>query len=351
MSFRKYLIFLILVVLPFFGAGCIQFNSGSSGTDGGVFKSADAGANWKQKTLIPTVSGTPRSFASGNVLALVQDPSDQLALYAGTRENGLLYTYDGGESWYQSRDPQVAKGNVNAVAVDPQNKCTIYVALANRLLKTSDCNRSFSEIYRDDTEITSLVIKNSYPLKIYLGTTKGFVVKSQDAGRTWTPLKNFGGKIADIALRPADDTVYVAVSRRSLWRSGDGGQNWTDLSAAFKKMSGALDMTKLIVSPSTPATLIMASKYGLLRTNDGGDTWEALNLLTPPGKFDIYSLAIDPKTTKQIYYSTASMFYKTQNSGETWSAKKLPTSRAATALLVDAANSNIVYMGVSKLSK
>ncbi|MDP3296855.1 MAG: hypothetical protein Q8N09_04575 [Thermodesulfovibrionia bacterium] len=348
---KKYLLLITLIVLPLFGAGCIQFNNSSSGTDGGVFKSVDAGVNWKQKTLIPTVSGTPRSFSSANVLALAQDPLDRLALYAGTRENGMLYTYDGGESWDQPKDANVSKGKVNAVAVDPQNKCNIYVALSNKLFKSSDCNRSFSEIYRDDTEITSLVIKNSYPLKIYLGTTKGFVVKSQDAGRTWTPLKNFGGKIVDVVLRPADDTVYVAVGRRSLWRSGDGGQNWTDLSAAFKKMSGSLDMTKLVLSPAAANTLIMASKYGLLRTNDGGDTWEALKLLTPAGKFDIYSLAIDSKTSNQIYYSTASMFYKTQNGGEAWSAKKLPSSRAATALLIDAADSNIVYMGVTKLDK
>lgn len=347
----KYLLASILIVLPFLGAGCIQFNSGSSGTDGGVFKSADAGVNWKQKTLIPTVSGAPRSFASANVLTLAQDPADHLAIYAGTRENGMFYTYDGGEAWYQPKDANISKGKVNAVAVDPQNKCNIYVALANKLFKSSDCNRTFSEIYRDDTEITSLVIKNSYPLKIYLGTAKGFVVKSQDAGRTWTPLKNFGAKIVDVVLRPTDDMVYVAVSKRSLWRSGDGGQNWTDLSAAFKKMSGALDMTRLVISPASPTTLIMASKYGLLRTNDGGDTWEALKLLTPAGKFDLYSLAIDPKTSNQIYYSTASMFYKTQNGGQAWSAKKLPGSRAATALLVDVIDPNAVYMGVTKLDK
>lgn len=349
MPFKKYFIFLILIVLPFFGAGCLQFNSSQSANNGGFFKSVNAGNDWLQKSNLLSV-GAPRSFASADVISIVQDPSDRLALYAGTAQNGLLYSYDAGESWQQAR--YIATGRVSAVAVDPQEKCRIYAGASSRILKSDDCNRSFSEIFRGESEITSLIINPSASNIIYAGTATGFLLKSVDAGKTWTPLKNFNGRIVDVVLDPKENnTLYAAVLRRGVWKSENAGQDWLDLSKGFKSLSGALEMKKLVISRVSSQTLILASKYGLIRTSDGGDVWEPIKLLTPAGKFDIYSLAIDPKNNDKIYYSTASLFYKTQNGGATWETKKPPSSRAATALLVDAADSNVILVGVTKLAQ
>ena len=91
------MLFLVLIL-----SGCsisLKTNEGG-GNDGGVFRSADKGDRWAQKVLIPTISGRPRSIGGLNVVSLAMDPSDNKAIYLGSEDNGLFYTYDRGENWF-----------------------------------------------------------------------------------------------------------------------------------------------------------------------------------------------------------------------------------------------------------
>lgn len=346
----KHLALLVLLAFPLLGQQCIRFGGGASGTDGGVYKSVNMGNEWRQKSAIPTTTGSPRTFGSANIVTLSQDPADRLALYAGTRENGMLYTYDGGETWRQPKE--LAQGAVSAVVVDPKDKCTVYATTANRVLKTTDCSRSYAEIYRDSITISALAADHFNAGGLYLGTEKGAVLKSADGGRTWGLLKDFKGKIIDIVVNPKDSRiVYVAALRRGVWKSTDAGRSWQDLTDGFKKLSGSTDIKRLAVSGANAEMVVMASKYGLIQSKDGGATWEPLTLLTKPGGIEIDSLALDPKSANRLYYGTTSTFYKSEDGGVTWSTKKLPTSRAASALLVDVGDSNVIYLGVLRIAK
>ena len=68
MHIRRYLLPAVMLgSLLTIGAGCISFNSGpanNAGQDGGVYKSADKGDNWAQKTAIATTTGDKRSISS-----------------------------------------------------------------------------------------------------------------------------------------------------------------------------------------------------------------------------------------------------------------------------------------------
>src|SRR4030042_5255377 len=113
---NKYMIKKILFVILFLSltvllSGCLSVgptnNNKANLFDSGVFKTIDKGISWQQKTLIPTTSGKPMTFAGFDVTALVMDPSDRKTLYAGTVDKGLFYTYDGGDNW------QVANNQAN----------------------------------------------------------------------------------------------------------------------------------------------------------------------------------------------------------------------------------------------
>lgn len=346
----RHFIYLALIALPLIGAQCVQVKTGGAGSDGGVFKSLNQGQEWKQKAAIPTVSGVPKSFASFDIIVLAQDPSDALAIYAGTKENGMLYSYDGGESWRQPK--QLVSGKVNAVAIDPKDKCNVYVAVGSRLLKSTDCSRTFSEINNNVNEVTALAIDSANSANIYIGDAKGIVLKSQTGGQSWQMAKNFGGKIVDLIINPKNASmVYAAVLPKGVWKSNDGGVNWEDLNASFKKLSNSSSIRRLVMNQNTPEILLAASKYGLLRTKDGGQTWEPLTLVTKPSTVDLSALAVSPKDAKEIYYTTAATFYRSLDGGVSWATKKMPTSRAGTYLLVDRVDSKMVYMGVIKIEK
>lgn len=342
-------------LLTFAGAGCISFSSNGllGQSDGGIYKSADKADSFTQVTAIPSVSGQKLTFSATSIASLVQDPEDHNALYAGTTENGLLYTYDGAATWQQA--PQITAGRIASVAVDSKNKCAIYIAVDNRLLKSVDCSRTWTEKFRDpraDKTVNAVVADFYNSQIVWIGNSAGEVLRSTDGGESWTSIQSFGSAVVKIVLNAADSRkIYVGTKNDGVWRSVDGGTTWRDLSLGYNQFQDGKTFYDMAVGGAQPNTIIIATGFGLLRSQNGGDSWEKMDLLTPPNSTVIYSVAIDPKDAGTIYYGTASTLYRTINAGVNWVTKKLPTTRAATQLMVDSSNSNVLYMGVTKFKK
>lgn len=347
---------LIVGCLLLAGAGCVSFQTdgtSTGGNDGGMFKTADKGETWTQKIALPTVDGQTRNIGGVNVVFLAQDPQDPKALYAGTTDNGMFYTYDGGNSWFQPS--QLSRGRVSSVAVDPKDKCTVYATSGNTLMKTTDCSRSWDVTYldaRSERKMTAVAIDHFDSAIVWAATDGGDVLKSADAGKSWTSVQTLKSPVMEIAMSANDSRrLFVATQKSGIWRTADGGENWTDLSDNYKEFNGAKDFVDMALGISDPAVIIEASKYGLIRSTDNGDSWESIEMLTPPKSALVYAVALDPKDSNGVYYGTATTFYRSQNGGVNWVPKALPTTRTATALLVDSADSNVLYMGVTKFSE
>ncbi|WKZ29514.1 MAG: hypothetical protein QY323_02185 [Patescibacteria group bacterium] len=331
------------------GAGCIQITgSGSgSGTDGGVFRSSDRGAKWQSKSAIATV-GQARNFANANITALAFDPADKKAVYAGT-EGGLFYSYDGGESWQGAG--ALGAVRVNSMAVSPADKCTVYVATGNRVMRTTDCSRTWENVYfdsRPNTRVNSVVIDHFNPMSIFAATSQGDLLKSGDAGGSWTPIHRFENEVRQLLPTASDSRVmYVGTRNRGVWKTTDGGATWVDLSPGMGEYAGALDSVLIAEDVARGNTVITASNYGLLRSTDGGTTWTPITLLTPSGSTVIYSLAVSPKDSNFIVYGTLNTLYRTVDGGAKWTTSKLPTTRASTNLLIDPTNDSTIFMGTT----
>lgn len=347
---------LILIISAFFvlgGVGCIQidFSGEGTGNDGGVFRSVDKGAEWTQKVNVLTTSERVKTMGNIDVLSLAMDPQDNKALYLGSENNGLYYSYDGGESW--SRAPTLQRGDIPSIAVSPNQKCTIYAAYENKVIKSIDCSRSWKVIYfesRTENKIIALSIDSNNPSIIYAGSSTGDVLKSNDAGSSWTPIGRFKNPIEKILIAPYDSAiVYVATANKGIFKTTNGGGSWDELLKNFSEFKGSSSYQDIQFDLSAKESLIYGSKYGLLKTADGGQTWQAIELLTPPSSALIYSLGINPKNGNDIFYSTATTFYRTLDGGNKWITKKLPTSRACFVILIDPVNSNIMYMGVRRI--
>lgn len=351
--FSKKIYFLIIFLASFslLGASCITFSA--TGVDGGIFKSVDKGATWLSKVAVPTVSATKQTIAGVNVNMIAQDPQDSNAVYIGTQANGIYFSYDGGESWQQPK--QLSLGNIKDIAVDPKNKCVIYAATANKIFKSEDCSRFWKNIYfetRPEVSITSLVINPANNSMLYAGVSSGEIIRSADYGTSWGIINRFQSGVVKIIMDNHNQKVlYVATKSNGLFKTNDGGNIWLDLNKGLEQYAGSKEYGDLELDRSQMDTLILASRYGLLKSTDGGTTWDALKLLTPPGGVIIYSLALNPQNGQEMYYGTASTLYRSINGGKDWVTKKLPTSRAATVLLVDYKNRNIVYMGATQLQQ
>ncbi|MFH0819835.1 MAG: hypothetical protein V1892_02265 [bacterium] len=359
---KKITFVLILALSTLALAGCDGQQSKTPVSDAGIYKSVDKGNKWVQDV---GVAGFPRtgSLANTSVLAIYFDPSDLKTIYLTTEGAGLYYSYNSGENWQQSLS--LNKGIIQALAIDPKDKCTLYVANEENVtvLKTIDCTRSWEKVFylkeKEDQSVTSLAILPSDSKVIYAGTSLGYIYKSADQGLSWHLLntKPLGNKIVNILIDPSDNNViYLPTERKGIFKTTDGGLTGLDKPLAFtcegsekECKNNSLPVSNstyraLIFNPSKANSLIYASDYGIIKSENGGQTWATVILLNPAGKAVIKAVAVNPTNDKELYYVTNTTFYRSIDGGKNWTTKKLPTTKPPAGLYLDPINNKTLYL-------
>ncbi len=368
---KKNLTIAILPLLIFILSAC-SLGTNSSGISaspdlGGVFLSNDSGVNFKQFSAVPSVSGMPGSIGSLNVNTLALDPSDSTAIYLGSFDQGLYYSYNITTGWIESKT--FPKTTVTSIAINPNNKCDIYSAFANHLYRSVDCARTWKQIYLDadpSAVFTTLVIDFYNSANLYLGTSKGDILKSIDEGNSWRVMKRLENSVAKIVLSPRDSRqVYVADRNAKLYTFSSNTDtnpktsaniidnfavnNWTDLNSVLQDMQIGYNLRGLVIVP-VDNSIFLATDSSIVKSTDNGVTWQKLNLLPDEKDGIIRTIAVNPKDSKQIYYATNLTFFRSVDGGVSWSNKKLPTSRGASGILIDYKNPNNIYLGVREIT-
>ena len=124
----------------------------------------------------------------------------------------------------------------------------------------------------------------------YFGAVAGGVWKTTDGGANWTPLfdKESTSSIGAIGVAPSDHNIIYAGSGEAairgnitygdgVYKSVDGGKTWKNVGLKDSRHIGAL-----IVHPNNPDIVYVAAlghafgpnpERGIFRTTDGGKTW------------------------------------------------------------------------------
>lgn len=344
----------VMIILTL--SGCtINFGTKktATGPDGGVFKSVNSGSTWLQKSLISTTLGKAGTIANSGSTILAIDPSDNKALYYGTTEGGVFYTYDGGESWKEM--PALKGALISNFAIDPSSKCVLYASTTNKLLKSTDCGRSWIQTYFDNdlnTKVSALAIDHYDTNIVYIGTSRGEIIESLDGGKSWQTINRFDNNVKKILIGPADSRIlFVATESKGIFRSTDKGVNWLSLNEALKEFPDNRKYRDIFVSSAQPGFVILATRYGLLKSINNGDDWIALKLITPESEATINSVITHPQKTEEIYYITSTTFYGSVDSGANWASKKLPSSRPGQQLLADPQDPSTLYLTFTQVKK
>jgi len=348
----KTILITILLISTVFLAGCFNVSTQAPPPTAGVYKSFDSGNTWMAKNLYVSALGFG-DMGQVSVNDIIFDPQDNQALYLLSEGDGIYYSYDGGESWMQPK--LFTTGTVNSLAVDPNSKCTIYLTFSNQIYKSTDCSRSFTDVYNDSRPqiaITAIAVDDFNIGIVYAATDSGEVLKSYDSGISWTTIQRLEDKIEKILIDPRDTrTIYIATGRKGIFKTINSGDTWFDLNEGLKMFSASKEYRDLIFIPSKADSLMLLNRYGILKTNDGGQSWEALDLITPPLGADIRTIGVDPQNSQMIYYGTPSTFYWSNDGGLNWTANRLPTGSPASKLIIDPQTPNILYLGFRLIKK
>ena len=143
------------------------------GAHTGLFRSEDAGRSWKQVAL-----SAKRSHS--DVMAVAPDPKNQKTIYVATHEAGVLRSIDGGASWKEANNG-LGGLDVHGLAIDPNAPSKLHAAVREKgegIYRTTDGGAKWTRV--DDGpegEVKSLTSVNIDTgmggIFLYAGTSTG----------------------------------------------------------------------------------------------------------------------------------------------------------------------------------
>jgi len=252
---------------------------------------------------------------SGRVAAIDVVQSDPTQIFVGASTGGVFHSSDGGITWDPIFDDQrmlgvgdvtVFQGNPEIIWVgtgegNPRNSAGI----GDGLYKSTDGGDSWQFMgFAGSERIHRVLTHPSDPNVVYVGVmgpawsdgeVRG-VYKTTDGGASWEQLLyiNEATGVGDMAMDPSNpDHLIVGMweFRRWPWvfKSGgpgsgmfvttDGGNSWTQRTAADGLPEGELGRMGLQFAPSDPNVvyaMVEAEESAILRSSDGGRTFEKI---------------------------------------------------------------------------
>lgn len=207
-------------------------------------RSADGGVTW---------TNLPRK-QNGVGIAL---GNDNLVLIGGF--GGRIHrSTDGGKSWKEIQTPD--DGLILGIALDGQRG----VAVGRSVLLTTDGGTSWRRVKAPKVMYLGVAMRDR--IIVAVGGA-GLVVRSEDAGETWTEQWLPTHALLTAAAFASDSVVVITTSDGSLLRSTDAGRNWTTIErAARARLRG-------IAFAPTGEGLAVGYWGEAIHSTDAGATW------------------------------------------------------------------------------
>lgn len=150
----------------------------------------------------------------------------------------------------------------------------------------------------------------------YLGAAIGGVWRTTDGGRQWTPLFDHEavGSVGAIAVAPSDpNTIYVGTGESApredvsigngVYKSTDGGKTWVHLG-----LDDTQHIARIVVDRSNPDVVLVAAlghvyganaDRGVFRSTDGGRSWQ--KVLYKDDRTGAIELVADPDNPNTLF--------------------------------------------------
>ena len=303
----------------------------------------------------------------GRVIAVAGDPMRKQVFYFGGVGAGMWKTEDAGITWRNISDGHFTTSSVGAIDVSLSDPRVLYVGTGEACLrnnshhgdgvyKSTDGGETWNNVGLAPTRhIARIRIHPRDPNIVYVAALgDGFgpnpdrgIFRSRDGGKTWQRVlfRSEDVGAVDLAIDPANPQVlYAALAemRRYQWgnrqagpgsglfKTTDGGETWTEISANPGLPSGPKGRIGVAVSPARPNrvwALVDAGtgNKGLYRSDDAGATWkrvsDAAGLTQRPWYYmHVYG---DPTNADTVYVLNLAM-WKSTDGGATFAELETP---------------------------
>jgi photosystem II stability/assembly factor-like uncharacterized protein len=315
---------------------------------GGVWKTTDGGANW-------TPLFDKQDISSIGAVAVAQ--SDHNVVYAGTGEaairgnttygTGVYKSIDAGKNWKNVGLKDTRQ--IGALIVDPRNADVVLVAALGHafgpnqergIFRTSDGGKTWTKVLSKDENtggidvvfdphnpnvvFGSLWQARRQPWFFSSGGPGSGLYRSEDNGVTWKHLEGNGlpdgilGRIGITVSGADSNRIYAIIEAKEggLFRSDDAGQNWTRVNDDGRFRQRAWYFSKVYADPKSADTVYLLNT-GAFRSVDGGKTFTLL----PARHGDHHGLWIDPTNPNRIGNANDGGASISTDAGKTWTTQ------------------------------
>jgi photosystem II stability/assembly factor-like uncharacterized protein len=294
--------------------------------NGGVWKTTDYGHTWK-----PIFDDQPTG-SIGDVAVAASNPN---VIYVGSGEglqrpdlsvgDGMYKSTDAGKTWTHLGLDNVQQ--IGGLAIDPTNENRVFVAALGHpygpntergIYRTTDGGKTWEQVlYKDEnTGAIQVTLDPKNPNIVYAdlwaarqgpwenGSWQGKesgLYKSIDGGSTWKKLTNGLptveqglGRIGFGIAPSSPNRLYATVDAPEVggvFRSDDGGENWTRTTQDGRIWGRGSDFAEIKVHPTNP-DIVFSADVDTWKSEDGGKTWTAFR--GAPGGDDYHRLWINP---------------------------------------------------------
>jgi photosystem II stability/assembly factor-like uncharacterized protein len=335
---------------------------------GGVWKSVNGGATFK-----PVFDKQPVQ----SIGAITIDLKNPKIIWVGSGESwtrnsvsvgdGVYKSVDGGDNWTNvglKDSERIAK-----IVVDPTSTDTVYVCAPGKLwsdsdergvYKTTDGGKTWKKVLQganSSTGCSMMTMDKQNPKTIYAGMwdfrRKGWtfrsggdgpnvpsgsgLFKSTDGGANWTELDEKSakglpskpwGRVAVTASPSKSNVVYALIEaeapKNGLYRSDDSGQTWTALDRSQSMIWRPFYFANLIVDPKNE-NKVYKPDGPLIASSDGGKSFSNISGGTHGDHHDLW---INPNNTDHmITGDDGGVWYSYDGGNRWWKAENLPISQ------------------------
>ncbi len=315
---------------------------------GGVWKSTNGGGSW---------TALKDKMENLAVCALVLDPNNPNTIYAGTGEGffnidalrgeGIFKSTDAGASWIRLASTNNSNFYyVNKLEYDISTN-TLWAATRTGLYSSNNGGDSFTGVLTNNskyTHCTDIEIAATNPTTIYVSCglfNDASIYRSTDGGNNFSSTsilsKANQGRIEMATSASNPQIVYASFLDLNtngvtvMAKTTNGGNNWDTITVAGPAYSGANNYAGtqawydniLVVDPNN-ANNVIAGGLDLWKTTDGGVTWkQKTNWYPETGAppfvhADHHALVFAPSNSNILYNGNDGGIYKSTNKGETW---------------------------------
>ena len=301
--------------------------------------------------------GPPRG---GRSIAVAGSAARPFEYYMGTTGGGLWKTTDGGQNWSPVTDGQINSASIGAVQVCESDADIVYMGTGETQLRgniqqgdgayrSTDGGETWEHVGLRETQNIARI--RIHPENCDIAWAAAFgkhsannpergVFKTTDGGQTWRKVLYRSDKAgaADISVDVTNpDVVYASIWeawRRSwgmssggeysgLWKSTDGGESWSEITANIGLSEGPVGKIGVAVSPANPDRVWALIEHepdgGVWRSDDAGDTWERVNDERKLRQRAFYYTRVyaDP-SDEEVMYALNTGLYRSRDGGRTF---------------------------------